>query len=187
MEIENTPPSLILASASPRRRELLKLLGRPFDTLIPEIDETPKPGEQPQVFAERLASEKADAVSAEGILITADTIVVRDQTILGKPVDSEHARDMLTSLSGRAHEVITAVCVKHDQRKIVFSVSTRVVFRDVSSAEINAYIETGEPMDKAGAYAIQGAAAHMVRAIEGSYTNVVGLPMCELHEALLSF
>lgn len=178
---------LILASASPRRRELLALLGRPFSTLVPEIDETPLPGELPRPFAERLAAEKADAVAAEGLLITADTIVVRDTDILGKPADRAHACEMLRSLSGRTHEVLTAVCVKSADRRQVFSVSTEVVFRTVGDAEIEAYVATNEPMDKAGAYAIQGGAAHMVRAINGSYTNVVGLPMCELHEALISF
>jgi septum formation protein len=187
--MENDPctPRLVLASASPRRRELLATLGRAFAVVVPEIDETPVPGEHPRAFAERLAQEKADAVPDAGLVVAADTIVVQNETILGKPADAAHAREMLRSLSGRTHEVITGVCVKGEGRSVVFSVGTDVVFRTLEEAEIEAYIATGEPMDKAGAYAIQGGAAHMVRAIRGSYTNVVGLPLCELHEALISF
>lgn len=178
---------LILASASPRRRELLTTLEVDFRVVVPEIDETPLPGEKPRVFAERLAEEKACAVDAEGVIIAADTIVVQNDTVLGKPTDAAHAREMLAALSGSVHEVITGVCVKNAARTVVFSVSTEVVFRPLEQAEIDAYIASGCPMDKAGAYAIQGGAAHMVRAINGSYTNVVGLPLCELHEILVSF
>ncbi len=178
---------LILASASPRRRELLAILGFDFSVVIPEIDETVFAGEQPRTFAERLASEKAHAVDTDGVVIAADTIVVKNETILGKPADGEDARRMLQSLSGSSHKVITGVCIRDSARTVVFSVSTRVAFRPLSNEEIYAYIETGEPMDKAGAYAIQAGAAHMVRSIEGSYTNVVGLPLCELHESLISF
>lgn len=178
---------LILASASPRRSELLKTLGVDFRVVVPEIDETPLPDEKPRTFAERMAKEKACAVIEEGLIIAADTIVVKNDTILGKPTDVAHAREMLTSLSGNAHDVITSVCVKSADRTVVFSVSTQVVFRTLEQAEIETYIASGCPMDKAGAYAIQGGAAHMVRAIKGSYTNVVGLPLCELHETLNSF
>lgn len=185
--MKKTNEPLTLASASPRRRELLVLLGREFTVAIPEVDETPLHGEQPRAFAERLAAGKAQAVSREGTVIAADTIVAQNQTILGKPADAAHAREMLRSLSGSSHEVITGVCIRNATRAKVFSVETRVVFRVLADSEIENYIATGEPMDKAGAYAIQGGAAHMVRTIEGSYTNVVGLPLCELHEALLSF
>ncbi len=178
---------LVLASASPRRRELLATLGLDFSIVVPEIDETPKPDEKPRAFAERLAAEKAGAVDVPGIIIAADTIVVQDETILGKPTDEQHACEMLRSLSGVAHEVVTGVCVKSSERTVVFSVGTQVAFRAVKEAEIAAYVATGESMDKAGAYAIQGGAAHMVRRIDGSYTNVVGLPLCELYEALISF
>jgi len=178
---------LILASASPRRRELLASLGVDFRVIVPEVDETPLPGEKPRAFAERLAEEKACAVDAEGILIAADTIVVQGDAILGKPTDITHACEMLSGLSGKAHEVVTGVCVKSSARIVVFSVVTKVIFRDLNQTEIDAYVASGDPMDKAGAYAIQGGAAHMVRSINGSYTNVVGLPLCELHEALLSF
>lgn len=178
---------LILASASPRRRELLATLGVDFRVVVPEIDETPLPHEKPRTFAERMAEEKARAVAEAGIIIAADTIVVQNEMILGKPSDAAHAREMLSALSGNTHEVITSVCVKSAVRTVVFSVSTEVVFRPLEQAEIDAYVASGCPMDKAGAYAIQGGAAHMVRAINGSYTNVVGLPLCELHETLNSF
>ncbi len=178
---------LILASASPRRRELLSSLGIEFEVVAPEIDETPLPGEKPRAFAERLAKEKANTVEKEGIVIAADTIVVQGDTILGKPTNAAHAQEMLQALSGAVHEVVTGVCVRDATRTEVFSVATQVVFRILESAEIEAYIATGCPMDKAGAYAIQGGAAHMVRSINGSYTNVVGLPLCELYEVLVSF
>ena len=178
---------LILASASPRRRELLSTLGLDFSIVVPEIDETPKSDENPRAFAERLAEEKAGAVDTSGIIIAADTIVVQNKTILGKPANQQHAGEMLRALSGTLHEVVTGVCVKSPERTVVFSVTTQVTFRTLEEAEVAAYVETGEPMDKAGAYAIQGGAAHMVRRIEGSYTNVVGLPLCELHDILISF
>ena len=184
--MENTP-TLILASGSPRRRELLATLGHHFAVMVPEIDETPLPDEAPRAFAERMAEEKAAAVDGDGIVVAADTIVVLEDKILGKPLDAADAREMLLSLSGLAHEVVTGVCVRSRNRTTVFSVGTEVVFRTLEEAEVDAYIATGEPLDKAGAYAIQGGAAHMVRAIKGSYTNVVGLPICELHEALISF
>ncbi len=178
---------LTLASASPRRRKLLASLGLDFNILVPEIDETPLPNEKPRPFAERLAEEKANAVDVEGVVIAADTIVVQQETIFGKPADAAHAREMLRALSGAAHEVVTGVCMKNATRTIVFSITTQVIFRTLTDAEIEDYIATGEPMDKAGAYAIQGGAAHMVQSINGSYTNVVGLPMCELYKALVSF
>lgn len=179
---------LILASASPRRRELLGALDIDFSVSIPDVDETPRNGEAPVAFAERLAAEKAAAIHAtpDTTVVAADTIVVLHGAILGKPADRAQAFGMLSDLSGNTHEVITAVCVKRGARTIVFSVSTEVAFRVVDPDEIEAYIDSGCPMDKAGAYAIQGGAAHMVRTIRGSYTNVVGLPLCELHEALLS-
>jgi len=183
---DDSTTRILLASASPRRRELLAQLGYTFDVAVPEIDETPLAGEKPRAFAERLAEEKAHAVAAEGLVIAADTIVVHDGRILGKPTDAAHARQMLQALSGNEHEVLTAVCIRSRDHFAVFSVDTQVVFRKLEDAEIEAYVATGEPMDKAGAYAIQGGAAHMVRSISGSYTNVVGLPLCELHEALAS-
>jgi septum formation protein len=180
---------VVLASASPRRRELLSSLGLEFTVRVPAIDETAKENETARAFAERLAAEKAAAVSVGPgtMVIAADTIVVLDGVILGKPSDEAHATDMLSGLSGKTHEVITAVCIAKDTFSKVFSVSTDVVFRTLTQAEIAAYVQSGCPMDKAGAYAIQGGAAHMVQKINGSYTNVVGLPLCELHNALISF
>jgi septum formation protein len=181
--------NVVLASASPRRRALLASLGLQFTVLIPAIEETAKEGESPRAFAERLAEEKAAAVPAGPgtTVIAADTIVVQDGNILGKPTDEAQAAEMLSSLSGKTHEVITGVCIAKDAVSRVFSVSTEVMFRKLTQAEIANYVTSGCPMDKAGAYAIQGGAAHMVRAIHGSYTNVVGLPLCELHNALISF
>jgi septum formation protein len=180
---------LILASASPRRRELLASLGLDFTVQLPQIDETPQPDEAPQAFAERMAVEKAEAIAAapDTVLVAADTIVVQGNTILGKPANQQHACEMLSQLSGQKHAVITGVCVKRGDRTERFSVSTEVVFRELTSEEIDRYVATGCPMDKAGAYAIQGGAAHMVRSINGSYTNIVGLPLCELHETFISF
>ena len=180
---------IVLASASPRRRELLSSLGLEFAVRAPTIDETAKEDEPPRIFAERLAAEKAAAVTVDPgtTVIAADTIVVLDGEILGKPNDEAHAAEMLSGLSGQTHEVITAVCIAKDAVSRVFSVSTEVVFRTLTQSEIAAYVSSGCPMDKAGAYAIQGGASHMVQTINGSYTNVVGLPLCELHNALISF
>ena len=180
---------LILASASPRRRDLLASLGLNFEVQIPDIDETQNPDELPRSFAERLASEKAAAIHAdsETVLIAADTIVVQGNRTLGKPADGAEAFEMLNGLSGQSHEVITGVCIKREEKVQVISVVTEVIFRNLEKEEIIRYIASGCPMDKAGAYAIQGGAAHMVKEIRGSYTNVVGLPLCELHELLISF
>ncbi len=189
MQIYPNAEKLVLASASPRRRELLASLGLEFEVRVPQIDETPEPGESPRAYCERLAVEKAAAVEAAHgtVVVAADTIVVLGDRILGKPADESEAFEMLSSLSGQTHRVITGACVKKNKNTEVFSVSTDVAFRLLSIKEIETYIATGCPMDKAGAYAIQGGAAHMVRSINGSYTNVVGLPLCELHEVLNSF
>jgi len=181
--------NLVLASASPRRRELLTTLGIPFTVAYPELDETPLPDEPPRSFAERMAKEKAEAIriDSDHVLIAADTIVVLGSAILGKPRDEPHAFEMLSALSGKHHQVITGVCIRKAETLRVFSVSTDVLFRELGDQEIEAYIASGDPMDKAGAYAIQGGAAHMIHSITGSYTNIVGLPLCELHTELLSF
>ena len=180
---------LILASASPRRRELLASLGLDFEVRVPDIAEDLNPGEAPRHFAERLAAEKAAEIKAEpdAIIIAADTIVVLGEQILGKPTDDRAAFEMLSALSGQAHEVITGFCVKKGARIEVRSIVTKVIFRTLENDEIERYIATGCPMDKAGSYAIQDGAAPMVKEIQGSYTNVVGLPLCELHELLISF
>jgi len=181
----STTPKLILASGSPRREELLRAAGLEFEIIVPQIDESPLPGEAPDAFVCRTAREKAESISVDGaVILAADTAVVDGNRILGKPVDSKNAAAMLRSLSGRTHEVMTGVCIRLPNRTECFHVETRVTFRNLSEQEIVNYIATDEPMDKAGAYAIQGGAAKMVRRVEGSYSNVVGLPLCEVIEAL---
>jgi len=178
---------LILASASPRRRELLAALERPFDVVVPDIDESALPGEAPASFALRMAYEKALAVVSSlsggepACIIAADTIVVLNEKILGKPADTADATATLRALSGQRHVVITGLCVwLRDDRGHTMrgdAVRTSVTFRTLSDAEIHHYVASGEPMDKAGSYAIQGGAAGMIDHIDGSYSNVVGLPM----------
>ena len=180
---------IVLASASPRRSELLESAGISFSVVPADIAEEALPGESPTAHVLRLAEGKALVVagSAEGdYFIGADTVVVSDGEIMGKPADAADARRMLTALSGKAHEVITgfAVYERNLDRLVSDAVSTRVIFKPLTVEEIDAYIATGCPFDTAGAYAIQGGAAYMVRGIEGSYTNVVGLPLCEVVEVL---
>jgi septum formation protein len=184
----------VLASASPRRQELLRTAGISFGVQAADIDETPRPGEVPREYAERLAREKALAVFQQRPLdcvLGADTIVVVEQAILGKPVDGEDAARMLRLLSGRKHSVITGVClveaVGSDSRaaKIrIASATTLVTMNELSEPEIREYVATGEPMDKAGAYAIQGMASRWIPHIEGDYSNVVGLPMALVYGML---
>jgi septum formation protein len=180
---------LILASASPRRQELLRNAGISFLVQPADIDETPLPDESPRDCAERLAREKALEVSQErpqDQVLGADTIVVVDETILGKPRDAADAARMLRLLSGRTHEVITGVCVVGPIAGDVEQASetTRVTMREISDDEIRDYIATGEPMDKAGAYAIQGIAARWIPRIEGDYSSVVGLPVALIYVML---
>jgi len=185
----NTAPQITLASASPRRSELMSLVGIPFTVCSADICETPLPGEKPDDHVSRLSREKAKAVAvyAEGrFFVGADTIVVIDGQILGKPLDEADAFRMLSALSGRSHTVITGFSVfdRDNGECVTETVVTEVTFKILDDYEINAYIATGCPMDKAGGYAMQGGAAHFVRAIHGSYTNVIGLPMTELYEVL---
>jgi len=181
----STTSKLILASGSPRRSELLRDAGLEFEIIVPDIDETPRPGEAPDAFVCRTAREKAESISVENaVILAADTAVVDGERILGKPADAEDAAAMLRSLSGHTHEVMTGVCIRFPDRTECFHIETHVTFRNLSEEEIADYIATDEPMDKAGAYAIQGGAAKMVRRIEGSYSNVVGLPLCEVIEAM---
>jgi len=184
-----TGGGIILASASPRRAELLESAGIRFTVVPGHIDETPFPGEQPVDHVLRLAREKGAEVAGreEGrFFIGADTIVLCDGEIMGKPRDNDDARRMLVKLSGRTHQVITgfAVLDKAMGNTVSRAVSTDVTFKKLDDAEIDAYVATGCPLDKAGAYAIQGGAAYMVERISGSYTNVVGLPLCEVVGAL---
>jgi septum formation protein len=180
---------IILASNSPRRRELLKQLGVVFTIDPAEVDERVLGGEMPEAYAIRVAGDKARLVAArsgEAIVIAADTIVVMDDEILGKPADAADAVRMLTSLSGRMHRVITGIVVNDAaNRKIsARTVSTRVWFRILSPRMVAAYVATEEPFDKAGAYGIQGKGALLVDAIEGCYFNVVGLPLSVLADML---
>lgn len=182
-------PRLILASGSPRRKDLLERLGLTFAIQPADIDETPGADEAPVPLVERLALGKARAVLAatEGprLVLAADTIVVRDDVILNKPVDEADARAILGSLQGRSHVVITGFALARDDgREHVQHVRTQVTFRPLSDALIADYVATGEPMDKAGAYGVQEIGAKLVSRIEGSYTNVVGLPLVEVLDAL---
>jgi septum formation protein len=183
------PNRIILASASPRRVELLKLAGLTFDVIPAGIDETALPQEEPSQHVRRLAAEKALCV-AEGqpdcLVIGADTIVFIDGEILGKPASREDARKMVATLSGRAHEVYTGFCMANMNRgtRIIEVVRTTVIFREIAPDEIAWYVGTPEPHDKAGAYAAQGMSASFVREIHGSYTNVIGLPLAEVIEKL---
>ena len=173
---------LVLASGSPRRRALLESIGLTLEVRPPDIDETPRSGEDPVAYAERLSATKAAGV--DGWVLAADTVVHRDGRIWGKPSGPADAERMLTELSGGGHLVTTGVCLGCVGEHVVFSETTRVEFRDLSAMEIRAYVDTGEPLDKAGAYGIQGLAAGFVRQIEGSYTNVVGLPLAQVVEHL---
>lgn len=170
---------LVLASGSPRRRELLAVFGRPFTVIAPEIDETPLAGEAPRDHVERLALAKSRAVSGQ-VVIAADTTVDVDGEILAKPVDDDDARRMLVLLSGRTHRVHTAVAVRRGDQVERVTVTTEVTFVELPPETIEWYVATGEPADKAGAYAIQGAGGAMVGAVHGSVSNVVGLPLAEL-------
>ena len=179
---------LILASTSPRRRELLKNAGIEFTVKTADVPEVAKPGETPEAFARRLAREKAQAVwqnAPHGFVLAADTIVVTDDEVLGKPKDAADAARMLRKLSGQTHDVLTAVCLmqpsgKQDVRREV----TRVHMRALTEEEIAFYVAQGEPMDKAGAYAIQGIASRWVDRIEGDYFNVMGLPVALVYKML---
>jgi septum formation protein len=171
---------LVLASASPRRQELLRAAGIAFEVQPADIDEAPLPGEDPQACAERLAREKALAVARlrpQDVVLGADTIVVVDNQILGKPADRADAARMLRLLSGREHQVITGVALVVSGQWSVASETTSVTMAEISEKEIADYIATREPMDKAGAYAIQGMASRWIPRIEGDYSNVVGLPV----------
>jgi len=174
---------VVLASSSPRRRQLLNLIGIAHEVRPANIDESPRPREAPRRHAERLAREKASAVSTRDpglITIGADTVVVINRTVLGKPADGDEAARMLGLLSGREHLVITAVAVSRGEKLRSAIEEVRVKFRRLRDDEIQAYIATGEPMDKAGAYGIQGFGATIVERIEGDYFAVMGLPLVRL-------
>lgn len=182
--------SIILASGSPRRRHLLEELGFTLDVRVADIDETPWAGEVAHGYVERLAIEKGAAVVAvsadiEGdVVVSADTIVVLDGKLLGKPEDANHARRMLQQLSGRSHEVMTGVAVRVGGEVTSLVERTVVHFAELTGDDITWYVATGEPMDKAGAYALQGRGGAFVTSIEGSYDNVIGLPRHRIRHLL---
>jgi septum formation protein len=180
---------LVLASRSPRRAELLQAAGLPFIVRSAEIDETPRERENPEDYVLRLAEEKACAVpcASEEIILAADTCVVLDGEILGKPINSSDAARMIDSLAGRRHEVLTGVCLRTGNRFERQCASTSVWFGPMRPEEIAQYVASGEPMDKAGAYGIQGLASRYIERVEGSYTNVVGLPVATVYRMLAAF
>lgn len=180
---------IILASASPRRKELLTTAGVEFEVLVSQADETVPEGTAPKDAAIMTAEKKALAVAenCDGTVIGADTIVVIDGKILGKPKDEADAADMLRTLSGREHEVITGVCITDGEKTEKFAQVSRVRFYALTEDEIAAYVATKEPMDKAGSYGIQGRGCVLVDSIEGDYFNIVGLPVAATVRALKNF
>ncbi len=178
---------LILASASKRRAELLTAAGFDFDVVPADIDETARPFESPVEYVARIARDKAVRVSTthpNAVVLAADTAVATEERLMGKPLDAGDAESMLRSLSGRVHYVHTAVLLRTRERDMADVVTTRVRFQPLSDGEIAWYIATGEPYDKAGAYAIQGRAARFVDWIDGSWSNVVGLPISTVYRML---
>lgn len=184
----NHCPSLILASASPRRQQLLNQIGVAHRVWVSEVDETPLSNEDAACYVLRVAAAKAQAAQHACTdplpVLAADTAVIIDQTILGKPNDAAHARAMLQRLSGRAHQVLTGLVLRQGDQSWHAVSTTTVHFRDLSEAEIDAYWHSGEPCDKAGAYAIQGLGAVFIRQIEGSFSGVMGLPLFETAQLL---
>lgn len=184
--------ALFLASTSPRRRELLAQIGAPFSLLNVNIDESLLPGESAEIYVQRLAREKADAGFAalgddSACVLGADTSVVLDDQVLGKPADRDEGLAMLAALSGRAHRVLTAVALRNRDACEVRLVASDVHFRLIGAEEAEAYWDSGEPCDKAGGYAIQGWGAVFVSQLQGSYSAVVGLPLCETAQLLDAF
>ena len=181
---------IILASNSPRRKELLALLGLPYRSCPADIDESPLPGEAPRAYVLRLAEGKARTVASQvpvdSLVIAADTTVADGMQILGKPVDEQQAVEMLNRLRGHTHQVYTGVAILRlaDHTLLLDACATDVPMREYSPAEITAYVATGDPLDKAGAYAIQHAGFHPVETLQGCYANVVGLPLCHLTRLL---
>ena len=189
MHIINFPMHLILASASPRRAELLTAAGFEFDVMPADVDETPAPGESPLQYALRVARDKANTIQARcrksgAIIVAADTVVVAGGEILGKPEDSDDAGRMLRLLSGGAHDVHTAVVIRRGAMERTEVATTQVWFQSLDESEISWYVESREPEGKAGAYAIQGRAARFIERIDGSWSNVVGLPVATVYRLL---
>lgn len=179
---------IILASASPRRAELLEQIGIDYQVQSTEINESRHQNESPEALVKRLATEKSQAViSIDFPVLGADTLGVLDDELLVKPENFEHAHAMLSSMSGNWHEILSAVAVSYQGQTDVLVNRNRVLFRQLSSDEISAYWQTGEPQDKAGAYAIQGLAAIFIERIEGSYSGIMGLPLFETMQLLSTY
>jgi septum formation protein len=180
-------PRFVLASQSPRRAELLAAAGLEFDTLPVDVDESRHDDEPPEAYVIRLARAKAASALARASgrpVLAADTVVVVDGLVLGKPRNDREAAEMLNRLSGRTHEVVTGVVLLGEEKSREHIETTRVTFGSLSRPEIDSYVATGEPLDKAGAYAVQGYASRFVSRIEGSYSNVVGLPIADVYRLL---
>lgn len=175
-------PILVLASGSPRRREILESLGLTFTVRLPDPEETIVPGESPESAVLRLAEQKADSVSVapSELVLAADTVVVLDGDLLGKPADDREAIEMLMRLSGCSHEVYTGLALRVERRTVSMVTRTEVTFRSFDRVECEAYVATGEPLDKAGAYGIQGFGSALVERIHGDFFNVMGLPVATL-------
>lgn len=186
--LESHSPRLILASASPRRQELMKLLRFDFAVRVSGVPEEPQRGESPDQLVMRLARAKAEAIRdtrPDVWVIGADTVVVCGPEVLGKPESPPAAGEMLRKLSGRTHQVLTGICIRHGQLRHASFVETTVRFAALSDRDIQQYVATGEPLGKAGAYGIQGYACRFIRDIHGCYFNVVGLPVAHLHRTLM--
>ncbi len=176
---------IILASGSPRRKELLELAGVPFTVQTAEVDESIPVGTSPEDAVQMLAVKKARAVQAGGqLVLAADTVVALDGVIFGKPRNQEEAKAMLRTLSGKVHQVHTGVCIRQGEQETVFCETAQVEFYPLTEEEISRYVDSGEPMDKAGAYGIQGKGALLVRGIQGDYYTVVGLPLARVVRAM---
>lgn len=181
------PPTVVLASASPRRRALLSQIGVAADVRPADIDESVLLGESPARYVARLAQAKAAAVAAccpGRVVLAADTAIAFEGAILGKPAAAEEAVTMLTALSGKTHDVLTGTAIVYDDKRHWNVVSTQVRMRRLSAQQIDSYVATGEPLDKAGSYGIQGLGAVLIDSLSGSYSNVVGLPLAETADLL---
>lgn len=182
-------PKLVLASGSPRRAEILRSVGWEFETAIPDVDESVLAGESPEAYVQRLAAKKARDVASsfpDRLILAADTTVVLGGEIIGKPADLSDARRMIEKLAGNWHEVLTGVAVSQNGTQRVGLQTTRVKFFEMSGPEMDFLVERGEPMDKAGAYAVQAQAALFIEGIEGDYWNVVGLPISLVYRLILN-
>jgi len=183
--------AIVLASESTRRVDILRTLGISFSIIPPDIDESKRRDETIREYAQRVAHDKARKVGThfpDKWVIGADTIVVHKGRVMGKPKNDDEAMDMLTTLQGKWHKVLTAYCILNVSKQACYQdvVETKVFIKDLTSAEIKRYIKTSEPFDKAGSYAVQGKGGYMVKEIKGSYSNVVGLPICEITQVLMS-